>query len=270
MGALSDGLYLKYENLKKTISDMGSLAVAFSGGVDSSLLLKVAHDVLGDKAAAITAVSELMPEREREEAFSFCRKNDIRQIIIKPNPLSLKSFCDNPRDRCYICKKHIFGEIIKKAEEHGFSNVAEGSNIDDLGDFRPGLKALGELLVRSPLCEAQLTKNEIRALSKELMLATCDKPSYACLASRFVYGEKISAEKLSMIDNAEQYLYELGFRGMRVRLHQNVARIELTEEDIDTFFSKDHRISVYNKLKELGFDYVALDLKGYTMGGMNL
>lgn len=266
---ITDELLNKYNKLKNYISELKSLAVAFSGGVDSTFLLKVAHEVLGDKAMAITSISCLIPIREREESSSFCTDNNIKQLIINPDPLSIEGFSDNPKDRCYICKKALFKQIINTAFDNGISYVAEGSNLDDEGDYRPGLKAIAELEVLSPLRAVGLTKSDIRALSKMLGLYTWDKPSYACLASRFVYGEEISAEKLLRIDKAEQYLYDLGYRGMRVRIHKDVARIELCTEDISGFMEEDTRYKVSEFFKSIGFNYVALDLTGYTMGSMN-
>lgn len=266
---ITDELLNKYNKLKDYILELKSLAIAFSGGVDSTFLLKVAHEVLGDKAIAITSISCLIPVREREESSEFCNDNNIKHLIIMPDPLSIEGFSENPKDRCYICKKALFKQIINAAFENGISYVAEGSNLDDEGDYRPGLKAIAELEVLSPLRAAGLTKSDIRALSKMLGLNTWDKPSYACLASRFVYGEKITAEKLLMIDKAEQYLYELGYRGMRVRIHKDVARIELSPEDISGFMEEKVRYQVSEYFKNIGFNYVSLELTGYSMGSMN-
>lgn len=258
----------KLEKLKKYLESLGSVAVAFSSGVDSTFLLKVAHDVLGDNAVAITLDAIMFPRQEIENAKIFCKKEGIRHFLCEFNPLQIERFIDNPPDRCYICKKEIFSQIIKLAKENGITYVVEGSNMDDNGDYRPGLKAIKELKVLSPLQVVELTKAEIRELSKELGLDTWDKPSKACLASRFAYGETITMEKMIMVEQAEQVLMEFGYTQSRVRIHGDIARIELLPEQIERFI-KDHKDSVYKKLKEIGFLYVTLDLEGYRMGSMN-
>ena len=257
----------KYSALKNYISSLGSVAVAFSGGVDSTLLLKVSHDVLGDKAVAVTLASDLFPHREMDESKNFCAENNITQIIIHVDELAIEGFAQNPKNRCYLCKKELFTKISAVAEEHNLSYVVEGSNLDDLGDYRPGLKAIDELGVKSPLRFAQLTKSEIRELSHQLGLKTWEKPSFACLASRFVYGETITAEKLIMVGRAENFLLDLGFKQMRVRIHGDIARIEILPEDFTRII--DLRTKIYDELKQLGFSYVTLDLKGYRTGSMN-
>ncbi len=267
--ALSEGLQTKLEDLKKYIAGLGSLAVGFSGGVDSSFLLAVAHEVLGDRLIAVTGADASVPEREIKEAKFFCEERGIRQIICKLNPLQEESYRHNSPDRCYYCKRGIFTEIARVAKENGIEYTAEGSNVDDMGDYRPGLRAVEELSVKSPLREARLTKSEIRQLSKAMGLPTWSKPAYACLASRFVYGEEITKEKLHMIDKAEQFLIEKGFFEERVRMHGNVARIEVPPADIPRLAADGIREEVYDKLKEIGFMFVALDMKGYSMGSMN-
>lgn len=259
----------KLKALKEYIRGLNSLAVGFSGGVDSTLLLYVAHEVLGEKAIAVTSKSVFVPEREEKEAFDFCKKYGIRQVICEVNPLELESCKHNHPDRCYHCKLKIFTEIKKAASENGIEYVAEGSNMDDLGDYRPGLKAVKELEIKSPLREAGLTKAEIRAISKSYGLPTYSKPAYACLASRFVYGEEITLDKLLMIDKAEQFLIENGFLQERVRLHGNLARIEVPEEDMPRLMADNFRKELYSRFKEIGFTYVSLDLQGYKMGSMN-
>ena len=259
----------KLDKLKAIIADLGSLAVGFSGGVDSSFLLTVAHEVLGDKAIAVTNLDAAVPEREKNEATAFCKERGIRQIICSVNPFKEESYRNNSPDRCYFCKRGIFSEIKRIAKENGIEYVAEGSNTDDLGDYRPGLKAVEELSVKSPLREAGLCKEDIRILSKAMGLPTWSKPSYACLASRFVYGEEITEEKLHMIDRAEQFLIEHGFPEERVRIHGNVARIEVSPADIPRIAADDMREAVYEEFKKLGFMYVTLDLKGYRTGSMN-
>ena len=259
----------KRKELKKIIADMGSLAVGFSGGVDSALLLAVAHEVLGERSLAVTAADASVPEREISEAKKFCEDRGIRHIIINTDPLSEESYRNNSSDRCYFCKRGIFSEIIKTAKENGIEYVAEGSNMDDLGDYRPGLRAVEELQVRSPLREAGLNKSDIRMISKAMGLPTWSKPAYACLASRFVYGEQITEEKLHMIDRAEQLLIELGFYEERVRMHGNLARIEVPAKDIPRLASEEVRNKIYDEFKNIGFLFVTLDMKGYRTGSMN-
>lgn len=261
--------YEKYEKLKAWLRDCGGIAVAFSGGVDSTFLLQVAHDVLGERAVAVTAAPVFVPPRELREAVEFCRSHGIRQIVIPSEELNINSVRHNPPDRCYHCKREIFGNILRVARENNITTVAEGSNTDDTGDYRPGMRAIRELGVKSPLLEAELSKSDIRMLSRELGLPTWNKPSFACLASRFVYGEPITDEKLSMVDRAEQLLMDLGFRQFRVRIHGNLARIELLPEDLELLIRQDLREQVYRALKEYGFSYVTLDLAGYRTGSMN-
>lgn len=257
------------EALKEYLGRLKKVLIAYSGGVDSTFLLKVAHDVLGDGAVAVTVQSCLFPGREFEEAESFCRKEGIRHLICRADEMQIPGFSGNPKDRCYLCKKDLFGKIGRIAAENQITYIAEGSNVDDMGDYRPGLRAVAELGILSPLREAGLTKAKIRYLSGKLGLATWDKPSFACLASRFVYGETITKEKLAMVEQAEQVLLDLGFRQMRVRIHGRMARIEVLPEDLERLAQKEVRESVVGKLKEYGFTYVTMDLAGYRMGSMN-
>ena len=266
---LNSELQEKLTKLEDYIRDLGSLAVGFSGGVDSSLLLCVAHNVLGDKAIAITGADASIPERELTEAKKFCEERGIKHITCTINPLQIEGFRKNSPDRCYFCKYGIFTEIKKLAEENGIKYAAEGSNMDDLGDYRPGLRAVDELSVKSPLREAGLTKSEIREISKAMGLPTWSKPAYACLASRFVYGEEITEEKLHMIDMAEQFLIEHGFYEERVRMHGNIARIEVPAKDIPRLASDEIREAVYKRFKEIGFLFVTIDMRGYKLGSMN-
>lgn len=263
-----DVLKHKLEVLKEYLRSLGSVAIAFSSGVDSTFLLKVAHDVLGDKAIAITATSCFFPKRESNEAQAFCQANGIKQITIVSDELAVPEIRHNPANRCYLCKKDLFTKLITLAKQNGAEYVCEGSNMDDLGDYRPGLKAVAELGVKSPLRECELYKEEIRELSKQMGLTTWDKPSFACLASRFVYGEEINEKKLGMVERAEQALLDLGFKQLRVRIHgENLARIEVNPAELEKLFSL--RDEVLQKVKEAGFAYVTMDLQGYRTGAMN-
>lgn len=266
---LSGELREKLNRLKDNIREYGSLAVGFSGGVDSSLLLAVAQDVLSDKVIAVTSVDASVPERELNEAKEFCSERGIAHFICRVDPMKDEEYRHNGPDRCYFCKRGIFTEIKRIAAENGIEFVAEGSNMDDNSDYRPGHRAVEELSVRSPLREAGLYKQEIRLISKALGLPTWSKPAYACLASRFVYGEEITEEKLHMIDRAEQFLIEQGFLEERVRLHGNLARIEVPAGDIERLASDKVREAVFRKLKEIGFLFVTIDMQGYRQGSMN-
>jgi len=259
----------KLENLKELLKSYGGVAVAYSSGVDSTFLLKVASEVLGEKAIAVTGISCVFPQRESVEAKEFCIENNIKQVIVPINEIELDEFRHNPPNRCYICKKGIFGKVIAAAKEHGIDVVVDGSNKDDEGDYRPGMQALKELGIKSPLRELGFTKEEIRKLSREYNLPTWSKPAYACLSSRFPYGEEITEEKLKMVELAEDYLMNHGFEQMRVRIHGKIARIELLPQDINRMLDETFREEVYKELQSYGFEYVSLDLKGYRMGSMN-
>ncbi len=257
----------KKQHLEEYLKGLGSVAVAFSSGVDSTFLLKVAHDTLGERAIAVTARSCSFPARELNEAIEFCRAEGIGHMIVDSEELSIDGFAENPKNRCYLCKRELFTKILGIAKDRGIAHVAEGSNTDDNGDYRPGLIAVAELGVKSPLREAGLNKDEIRALSKELGLPTWDKQSFACLSSRFVYGETITKQKLSMVDRAEQRLLDLGFRQVRVRIHDKLARIEVLPDEIPKIIAHAEELNTY--FRTLGFLYVTLDLGGYQMGSMN-
>lgn len=258
----------KLENLKAYLRSLGSVAVAYSSGVDSTFLLKVAYDVLGEKVIAITASSRSFPKRESNEAADFCKVHGIKQITIESEELNIPEFRHNAVDRCYHCKKELFTKIIRLAKENGIEYVCEGSNMDDNGDYRPGLKAVAELGVKSPLRECDLYKEEIRELSKKMELPTWNKPSFACLASRFVYGEEINEKKLEMVEKAEQTLLDLGFKQLRVRIHgENLARIEVLPEELERLLSL--RDTVVKALRQAGFAYITMDLQGYRTGAMN-
>ncbi|MCR4927470.1 MAG: ATP-dependent sacrificial sulfur transferase LarE [Lachnospiraceae bacterium] len=265
-----NSLQQKLQALKEYITGLGALAVGFSGGVDSSLLLAVAAETLGEKALAITAESPFNPLREMEEAKAFCKKRGIRHVILKADPLENDIIRSNPPDRCYHCKKMIFSGIKEAAKENGIKYIAEGSNMDDMGDYRPGFKAVEEMHIVSPLRKAGLYKAEIRELARIMGLETWDKPAYACLATRIAYGEEITAEKLRMIELAESGLMSQGFPICRVRLHGSIARVEVPEKDIARFADDSLRTEMYEYLKSLGFTYITLDMKGFSSGSMNM
>ena len=259
----------KYDDLKELLKSYGCVAVAFSSGVDSTFLLYAAKEALGERAIAISAKSCSFPERELNEAKEFCKTHQIRQIIFESEELEIEGFAQNPKNRCYICKRELFEKIIKIAAEEGITVIAEGSNLDDNGDYRPGLQAVAELGIKSPLRTIGFTKDDIRALSRHLDLPTWEKPSFACLASRFVYGETITKEKLGMVDKAEQLLLDLGFRQVRVRIHGAMARIEILPEEFPKLISDDVRNRITTAFKSFGFTYVSMDLIGYRTGSMN-
>jgi uncharacterized protein len=263
-------LQQKFSHLQERLAGLGSLAVAFSGGVDSTLLLYLAQRALGPKVIAITARSHSFPERELDQAKAFCLQKGITHLICASEELEVEGFAHNPVNRCYLCKSELFAKIWQLARAQGIEHVAEGSNLDDEGDYRPGLRAIAEQGVLSPLREAGLYKEEIRQLSRRLELPTWNKPSFACLASRFPYGELITAPRLGMINQAEQFLLDQGFVQVRVRYHGPVARIETDQEGLELLMgSPELRRLIYRRFKEIGFTYTALDILGYRLGSMN-
>lgn len=261
----------KYSDLCSALRREKRIAVAFSAGVDSTLLLQTAVNALGNRnVLAVTALSASFPEREAGEADEFTRKICVRRITVGVDQLSIPGFRENPADRCYLCKKVLFTRMMEAAREQGFEIMAEGSNLDDLSDYRPGLKAIQELGVLSPLREAGLTKSEIREISSELGLPTWNKPSFACLATRFVYGETITDVKLRRVELGERLLQDLGFKQFRVRIHGEegrLARIEVLPGDFEKLLGRRQEIAA--ELKQFGFDYVSMDLEGYRTGSMN-
>ncbi|MCR4923173.1 MAG: ATP-dependent sacrificial sulfur transferase LarE [Lachnospiraceae bacterium] len=293
----------KLDTLKKYIKDLGSVAVAYSAGVDSTFLLKLAHDILGDDCIALTSDSKSFPQGDKREALSFCRDNNIHIITFDANELEYPDYYENSKDRCYYCKKLIFTKMLKIVKEEGSYTLIEGSNTDDDLDYRPGKRALQELNIKSPLKECGFSKAEIRELSYKMGLPTWNKPSFACLASRIPYGEIISSEKLEMIEASERILKELSFRNYRVRLHNLtnknltnndfkekdrqaasgpsealqggnkadkwMARIEIEPDEMGKILETSTRLWLVEELKALGFSYVTLDLLGYRSGSLN-
>ncbi|MEY8393044.1 ATP-dependent sacrificial sulfur transferase LarE [Lachnospiraceae bacterium 45-W7] len=264
-----ENAYEKLDILKKILKELGKIAVAYSSGADSTFLLKVSHEMLKNEALAITVHSHSFPQRELEEAFDFCTREGIHQIVCEFDELAVKGFSQNPPNRCYLCKKALFEKIQETACENGILHVAEGSNTDDERDYRPGMKAIAELGILSPLRKAGLTKEEIRFLSREYGLPTWDKPSFACLSSRFAYGETITREKLQMVEEAEQFLWNMGFSQVRVRVHGSLARIEIPAGEFTRLLSEKNSTKITSYLKNIGFSYITMDLNGYRMGSMN-
>ncbi len=260
----------KLDRLKNLLKSMERVIVAFSGGVDSTFLLKVAQEALGkNNVVAVTARSPLYPERELIGAKQSARTIGARHILIESNEMEIKGFSKNPPDRCYYCKKELFEKLLDIARKEQIPSIIEGSTLDDDKDYRPGRRAIQELGIRSPLREALCTKSDVRELSKAFNLPTWDKPSFACLASRFPYGEEITPEALRMIDEAEDYLFSLGFKQVRVRHYQNLARIEVYREEMGRLMDSSIREKVVSRLREIGYKYVTLDLQGFRSGSMN-
>jgi uncharacterized protein len=259
----------KKEDLIRRLKELDSLLVAFSGGVDSTFLLALAHEVLGDRVVAATASSITYPSREREEAVKFTGERRIQHIVFSSDEASLPEFISNGPDRCYHCKKFLCQSLIKMADEKGLKYVAHAANLDDLEDYRPGLKAAEEMGIISPLMDARLGKGEIRLLSKEMGLATWDKPAMACLASRIPYGSPITSEKLKMVNDAEEFLLKSGFKQFRVRHHGPVARIEIESTDMAKVTDSEFSKRLVAELRYIGFLHIAVDLEGYVSGSLN-
>jgi len=260
---------VKLRKLRSLIRKTGGMAIAFSGGLDSTLLAAVAVRELGDRALAMTALSPTYPVSEQEEAKRLAARLGIRHVVVRSNELKIPGFAGNPVNRCYYCKRELFKILKGLARKHGLRVIADGTNADDLGDYRPGRKAAGEWGVVSPLLDAGLGKADIRRLSRELGLPTADKPSFACLASRFPYGSRITAAKLRAVDRMEQAIRRLGIRQLRVRHHGDVARIEVDPADIARLSQPRVRAALVKAGRAAGFTHVALDLRGYRTGSMN-
>jgi len=267
---LSSDVAGKYDRLREILREMGSVAIGYSGGVDSTLLLKVSADVLGQRAVAMIGRSETYPTREFEEALALAEQIRAKVIVARTEETDDLKFQENPPDRCYFCKTELFGKLQEIAAQEGAAWIADGTITDDIGDFRPGMKAKSEKNVRSPLLEAGFSKTDVRELSKHLELPTWDKPAFACLSSRFPYGMGITREQLSRVDQAETFLRDHGFRHFRVRFHDDkTARIEVGPEEIPKLMQNELRQDLVSHLKNLGFTYITLDLQGYRTGSMN-
>lgn len=259
----------KRKILDTYLKSLGSVAVAFSGGVDSAFLLMAAREALGDSVIAVTANPHSFPERELREAEAFCAENGIRHFVVDFDELAVQGFSQNTPDRCYLCKRELLKTIIQAAKEQGIEYVAEGSNMDDNCDYRPGLIAVAQLGIKSPLREAGIYKDEIRRMLREMGLPIWEKPSFACLSSRFAYGERITGEKLEMVEKAEEFLFGMGFLQARVRIHDRMARIEVLPEYVEKLAKENIRKEIISAFKSYGFVYVSVDLEGYRAGSMN-
>jgi uncharacterized protein len=259
----------KKEDLAHHLADLDSLLVAFSGGVDSAFLLVMARQVLGEKVVAATARSVIHPVRETAEAEVFARERGISHIIFPSDELGIPGFAANSPDRCYLCKKSLFENLLGIAREKGIKHVTHGANPDDLADYRPGSRAAKEAGVIAPLIDAQLGKEEVRFLSREMGLSTWDKQAMPCLATRFPYGSSITEEKLKMVEYAESFLVEQGFKVVRVRHHGSVARVEVGRSEMENIMDEGLGKAIVEEFRKIGFEHIALDLEGYVSGSMD-
>lgn len=267
---LTSSLADKLCRLKNMLIETGGCAIAFSGGVDSTLLLAVAHEVLGDRCLAVIAVSSTYPKREYEEAMRFVCERGIPHAVIESEELDIAEFADNPPNRCYYCKRELFAKVREEADKRGLPCIADGANLDDLQDFRPGLRAAKELDVLHPLQEAELGKEEIRLISKIVYgLSTADKQAMACMSSRFPYGDRITRDKLKQVEAVEDFLHQHGFRTFRARHHGDTLRLELGQQEIELMLQQDIRGECVKFAKEQGFTYITIDLEGFRSGSMN-
>ena len=264
---MNGDLKVKLEQLKNNLKQMKRVAIAFSGGVDSTFLTKIAYDVLGENVMAVTVSSSIFPKRELEESKQFVKQIGIKHVIIDFDEIKINNFTKNPINRCYYCKKELFSKIKKVAKENHLNYILDGSNVDDISDYRPGMKALEELGVVSPLRDVGFSKQEIKKLSKHMQLDTWDKPAFACLASRFPYGIEITKSRLDQVEKAEAFLYSLDIKQFRVRYHTDIARIEVEKNDFPLILK--HSDEITKKFKKIGFKYVTLDIEGYRMGSLN-
>jgi len=255
--------------LQDILKKLDRVLIAYSGGVDSTFLLKVASDVLGERVTAVTAHSEVQPDGELDQCTEFVKILPVTHIIIETNELSNPDFTSNPINRCYHCKKGLFTRLTELAAKHGIKYILDGSNYDDTADYRPGRRAIRELSIQSPLLEAEMTKEDIRFLSKRMNLPTWDQPASPCLASRVPYNQTITIEKLSRIDQAEKFIRSYGIKELRVRDHEDMARIEVPKDQMNIILDKQNSIEINEKLKSLGYIYVTLDLKGFRSGSLN-
>lgn len=259
----------KLDRLKKILTDLESVAIAYSGGVDSTFLMKIAHDILGNKALAIIGISPTLPASELENAIRYANDIGIKLIETDTNEMENESFVSNPPDRCFHCKSILFAKLTELAKINNIPHVIEGSNFSDLDDYRPGFDAVDKYKVHSPLKEAELTKEEIRELSKIMNVPTWDKPAAPCLSSRIPYGSQITFEKLSRVEQAESFLRTLGLRTLRVRDHESVARIEIPREDFDTVINQENSAKISERFKQLGYTWVTVDIEGFRSGSLN-
>ena len=259
----------KLERMRAIFAPMRSLIVAFSGGVDSTFVLKVAHDAIGDSVLALTTTSPTMPDEDRDSALAMARLIGARHLLVESNELEIPGYAANPLNRCYLCKHNLFTVCEAKAAELGIDEIVDGLNLDDLHDYRPGMQAASEKRVRHPLVEAEMTKADVRGLSRAMGLPTWDRPASPCLSSRFPYGTEITPDGLSKVAAGEKLLHSMGFAVARVRYHGDVARLELEQSEFARIFEPALRETIDREFKTIGFRFVAIDLKGFRSGSLN-